>query len=152
CSFDNNVDGRDVFCIAPSGEIFHIRWEDLPPSSFSEDDDEDERIRKIYSKEPIMIYQNKNAPYRLYCAGIDSKYDHGVIGSLVSYPAQGHLLIYPKVNSENINIGNGIREFNKITSPSTLPAINTSVFNVLDIDGERVVAGCTRGWIYCFEF
>ncbi|RIA90273.1 WD40-repeat-containing domain protein [Glomus cerebriforme] len=146
CAFDNNVDGRDILCIAPSGAMSHIRWEDLPPSSFSKGEGEDEKIRKIYSRDPIMIYQNNNVPDRVFCAGIDSKYNHGVIGSLVSFPPQGHLLIYPKVNAENVIIGNGIHEFNKIKMS------DTAVFNILDIDDERVVAGCTRGWIYCFEF
>lgn len=151
CSFDNNVDGHDILCIAPSGAIFHIRWEDLPPSSFNEGkgEGEDERIRRIYSREPIMIYENNNVPCRLLCAGIDSKYNHGVIGSLISYPPQGHLLIYPKVNSESVDVKNGIRGFKEVTLP---PSIDTTVFNILDIDDERVVAGCTRGWIYCFEF
>jgi hypothetical protein len=147
CSFDNNVDGHDVLCIAPSGAIFHIRWEDLPPSP-NDEGGEDERIRRIYSQEPKMIYENKNVPCRLLCAGIDSKYNHGVIGSLISYPPQGHLLIYPKVNSENVDAKNGIREFNEVT-PSNA---DTTVFNILDFDDERVVAGCTRGWVYCFEF
>ncbi|PKY48968.1 WD40 repeat-like protein [Rhizophagus irregularis] len=151
CSFDNNVDGHDILCIAPSGAIFHIRWEDLPPPSFNEGEreGEDERIRRIYSREPMMIYENNNVPCRLLCAGIDSKYNHGVIGSLISYPPQGHLLIYPKVNSESVDVTNGIRGFNEVTLP---PSIDTTVFNILDIDDERVVAGCTRGWIYCFEF
>ncbi|GBC04054.1 hypothetical protein RclHR1_05490017 [Rhizophagus clarus] len=150
CSFDNNVDGHDILCIAPSGAMFHIRWEDLPPPPFTEEEEgEDERIRRIYSKEPIMIYQNNNVPCRLLCAAIDSKYNHGVIGSLISYPPQGHLLIYPKVNSEVVDLSNGIREFNEVELP---PTVDTTVFSILDIDDERVVAGCTRGWVYCFEF
>jgi hypothetical protein len=160
CAFDKYVNGRDVLCIAPSGSIFHIRWEDLPPSSFNEEIEEDERIRRIFSKDPKLIYQNNDVTNRLFCAGIDSKYNYGVIGSLISYPPRGHLLIYnPNVNAKSGgNIGNGIHGFNEIrTKSGTLPRTNddstsTVVFSVLDIDEERVVASCTRGWIYCFEF
>ncbi|CAG8544769.1 3478_t:CDS:2 [Funneliformis caledonium] len=179
CAFDNNVEGHDLLCIAPKGSIFHLRWEDLDDvkgSILSEEGKIDERIRKLYSKDPTIIYQNNEISDRLFCAAIDSRYNYGVIGSLSSFPPKGDLLIY----NSNVSRVNGIRGFNKIklknfTSSDTvcdvnvdtenvgnvsrtengllsLPDSSGSVFNVLGIDEERVVSGCTRGWIHCFEF
>ncbi|CAI2170203.1 5118_t:CDS:2 [Funneliformis geosporum] len=134
CAFDNNVEGSDILCIAPNGAIFHLRWEGSEEFN-------------------------------------DEKGSTSIIGSLATFPPKSDLLIYNPDGSKE----NGIRGFNKIkvknvTSSDTYDSVcnvnvnienvggqtsssdsSDSVFNVLGIDEERVVAGCTRGWIRCFE-
>ncbi|CAG8477169.1 12832_t:CDS:2 [Racocetra persica] len=157
CAFDYQGEGRDLLCIAPSGSIFHLRWTAVycnsKPSQCSEIE-EDKKYRYIFSQDPEVHYKNEKISYRTLCAGMDAKYNHGVIGSLVSYPPRSHLLVYNSLKGlsskdgicgpNSLNAENGTLDFT--------PDTDSPVFNILGIDDERVVAGCSRGFIYCFEF
>ncbi|CAG8638159.1 711_t:CDS:2, partial [Dentiscutata erythropus] len=161
CAFDYQGEGRDLLCIAPSGSIFHLKWKAMDrsiESSQCSETEEDKKINSsqcseteenkkywhIFSQDPEIHYKNENILYRMLCAGIDAKYNHGVIGSLVSFPPKGHLLVY--------NFLTGLSSKDIICGPKNSSNVEDGVFNMLGIDEERVVAGCSRGFIYCFEF
>ncbi|CAG8530045.1 2507_t:CDS:2, partial [Scutellospora calospora] len=157
CAFDHQGEGRDLLCIAPSGSIFHLRWKAIYhnlESSTCPEIEMDEKYHYIFSQDPEVHYKNEKISCRMLCAGIDAKYNHGVIGSLVSYPPKSHLLVYnflTGLNSKDRICGpNSLKSENSVLD--SMPDIINPVFSILVIDEERVVAGCSRGGIYCFEF
>ncbi|CAG8638774.1 16936_t:CDS:2, partial [Racocetra fulgida] len=147
CAFDYQGEGRDLLCIAPSGSIFHLRWTAMycnsKPSQCSEIE-EDKKYRYIFSQDPEVHYKNEKISYRTLCAGMDAKYNHGVIGSLVSYPPRSHLLVYNSL--KGLSSKDGICGPNSLNAENgtldSTPDTDSPVFNILGIDDERVVAGC----------
>nr|CAG8481003.1 11975_t:CDS:2 [Entrophospora candida] len=121
----------DILCIAPQGSVFHLRWDFNMTSSTTnlmenEDGDEEEKLREIFSKEPKILYKNEDFLHKILCVGIDSKYNHGIIGSLLSYPAKSKLLIY-NPNKGPYDMDNSIiKSLTPSPSPSLSPSLSSN--------------------------
>ncbi|CAJ0830080.1 11539_t:CDS:2, partial [Entrophospora sp. SA101] len=132
CTIDYYSDAKcDILCIAPQGSVFHLRWDFNMTSSTTnlmenEDGDEEEKLRGIFSKEPKILYKNEDFLHKILCVGIDSKYNHGIIGSLLSYPAKSKLLIY-NPNKGPYDMDNSIiKSLTPSPSPSLSPSLSSN--------------------------
>ncbi|KAG9291001.1 hypothetical protein G9A89_012873 [Geosiphon pyriformis] len=156
-AFDEHGDGRNVMCISPTGAIIHLQWSDISISGSSERKGSKalctEDLHQIFSQDPIIHYLNTQISYRILCAAMDGKFNRGVIGSCLAWPPKGGVLVYDF--EKGLGGTDGIQGPNAEEDPL---AINRDhgeshpVFTTLGMDIEKVVAGCSRGWVYCFEF
>ncbi|CAG8435425.1 9137_t:CDS:2 [Ambispora gerdemannii] len=161
-AFDELGDGRNVMCVSPTGTIVHLLWpndettETVDSSSqYFQKITDTESIHRIFSQDPIIHYSNDEISNRILCAAIDGTFNRGVIGPCLAWPPRGSIQIY--------DFEKGLGRLDGIQSPNAeddaLANCNREqggsglnpVFTALGMDIEKVVAGCSRGWIYCFE-
>ncbi|CAG8448919.1 10010_t:CDS:2 [Ambispora leptoticha] len=154
-AFDEFSDGRNVMCVSPTGTIVHLVWPNNETTETVDSSSQDfqiidtESIHRIFSQDPIIHYSNTEISNRILCAAIDGNFNRGVIGQCLSWPPRGSIQIYDF--EKGLGRLDGIQRPNAEDDALGREQGSNPVFTTLGMDIEKVVAGCSRGWMYCFE-